>query len=133
MLYSLSYFINNSFESNQTHTLDPKHLQAFHPYVWTYNGFPHDTFAVHFVMRNQMLCFGVQIVFIVTAVIALIFFSTLAYLFLVEGKTLSSIQREHEAEYEDLMNKIERTHAEAKGLVGLRNEESTPTVESKKD
>ena len=54
-------------------TIDLKH---YHPDIWTYNGFPHDTFAVQFALKNDILSVYIQILaflFILVAIFMVIF------------------------------------------------------------
>ena len=37
-------------------------LSYYHPDVWSYNGFPHDTFAVQFALKNDVLSVYVEVI-----------------------------------------------------------------------
>ena len=70
-LYQLSLLINNTYfndtQSESAKVLEQSkvykyfnstNLSAFHEQNYHFNGFPHDTFAVQFILRHRFICFA---------------------------------------------------------------------------
>ena len=100
-LYNYSLDINNSINSNETTT-----LMYYHPNVWTFNGFPHDPYAVYFIKKNVELSFFVQIIFIAFAIVFSIIGLMVLHIQWQGG--MEKVNEKHVKEYGEILKKIER-------------------------
>ena len=88
-LFNLSKIINSTDLQNGTY----KH---YHPDIWNYNGYPHDTFAVQFTRRNTWLVLYVQILMISMVVLAIFMAAFLFYIYFIEGTSVAELQSRQE-------------------------------------
>ena len=112
-LYNLSLLINaTSPEANSVYA-------RYHPSVFEFLGFPHDTFAVQFAIKYSWLLLYMQVLFITIVFVFFVMIVFIVYMHLFEGKTIQQRIEEDKAEYANLMNMIEKKHREARGEIGL--------------
>ena len=105
-------------------------LESYHPDKWTHNGFPHDTFAVQFALKNDLLSVYLEILVVLFIIVIIFMAIFLIYMYVNHGGIQNAIDNDQK-EYARLLKGIEKKHREARGEIGLKSDSDED--EKKKD